>query len=39
MISGQRLAAHKGESDDVVGAMKASEAQNAAEPLSDDDET
>lgn len=35
---GQRLAAQKGESDDLVGAMKAQErAQNEDEPLSDED--
>lgn len=35
MPSGQRLAAAKGESDDLVGAMKAQEAQDAAD--SDED--
>jgi hypothetical protein len=35
---GQRLAAQKGESDDLVGAMKAQERQNASESLSDDEE-
>ncbi|KAF8891222.1 cwf18 pre-mRNA splicing factor-domain-containing protein [Infundibulicybe gibba] len=35
----QRLAAQKGDSDDIVGAMKAQEeAQKASEPLSDDDD-
>ncbi|PPQ64091.1 hypothetical protein CVT24_008908 [Panaeolus cyanescens] len=34
----QRLAAQKGESDDIVGAMRAQELQNASETLSDEDE-
>ncbi|KAF9052994.1 cwf18 pre-mRNA splicing factor-domain-containing protein [Panaeolus papilionaceus] len=34
----QRLAAQKGESDDIVGAMRAQELQNASEALSDEDE-
>ncbi|KAF9014049.1 cwf18 pre-mRNA splicing factor-domain-containing protein [Cyathus striatus] len=34
----QRLAAQKGESDDIVGAMRAQERQNAAENLSDDED-
>ncbi|KIM48775.1 hypothetical protein M413DRAFT_85897 [Hebeloma cylindrosporum] len=34
----QRLAAQKGESDDLVGAMKAQERQNASDSLSDDEE-
>ncbi|KAF9532154.1 cwf18 pre-mRNA splicing factor-domain-containing protein [Crepidotus variabilis] len=34
----QRLAAQKGESDDIVGAMNAQERQNAAESLSDDED-
>ncbi|GLB34729.1 putative cwf18 pre-mRNA splicing factor [Lyophyllum shimeji] len=34
----QRLAAQKGESDDLVGAMNAQERQNAAEALSDEEE-
>ncbi|KAF8965299.1 cwf18 pre-mRNA splicing factor-domain-containing protein [Flammula alnicola] len=33
---GQRLAAQQGESDDLVGAMKAQEQQNASESLSDE---
>lgn len=35
---GQRLAAQKGESDDIVGAMKAQERQTAADSLSDEDD-
>lgn len=34
----QRLAAQKGESDDIVGAMNAQERQNAKADLSDDEE-
>lgn len=36
-MSGQRLAAEKGASDDILGAMNASERANA-EPLSDEEE-
>lgn len=37
--AGQRLAAQKGDSDDLVGAMRAQEkAQNDIETLSDDEE-
>ncbi|KAH9483888.1 Coiled-coil domain-containing protein 12 [Psilocybe cubensis] len=36
--TGQRLAAQKGDSDDLVGAMKAQERQNASESLSDDED-
>jgi coiled-coil domain-containing protein 12 len=36
--TGQRLAAQKGESDDLVGAMKAQERQNASETLDDDED-
>jgi len=38
LIPGQRLAAQKGESDDLVGAMKAQERQNASQSLSDEEE-
>lgn len=38
LISGQRLAAQKGDSDDLVGAMAAQERQNATEVLSDEEE-
>ncbi|KAG6830750.1 hypothetical protein H0H92_014831 [Tricholoma furcatifolium] len=34
----QRLAAQKGESDDLVGAMNAQEQQNASEALSDEED-
>ncbi|KAF9484691.1 mRNA splicing factor [Pholiota conissans] len=34
----QRLAAQKGESDDLVGAMNAQERQNASDSLSDEDD-
>jgi len=34
----QRLAAQRGESDDLVGAMNAQERQNASEALSDEEE-
>ncbi|KAF8197492.1 cwf18 pre-mRNA splicing factor-domain-containing protein [Pholiota molesta] len=34
----QRLAAQKGESDDLVGAMNAQERQNASDTLSDEDD-
>ncbi|KAF5330926.1 hypothetical protein D9619_005387 [Psilocybe cf. subviscida] len=34
----QRLAAQKGDSDDLVGAIKAQERQNASESLSDEDD-
>jgi coiled-coil domain-containing protein 12 len=38
-LVGQRLASQKGESDDLVGAMKAQEkSQNDAETLSDDED-
>ena len=37
-FEGQRLASQKGESDDIVGAMKAQERQNASESLSDEEE-
>ena len=37
-ISGQRLAAQKGDSDDLVGAMAAQERQNASEAHSDEEE-
>lgn len=37
-LPGQRLAAQKGESDDIFGAMKAQERQNATEALSDDED-
>ena len=36
--SGQRLSAQKGQSDDLVGAMKAQERQNASASLSDEDD-
>ena len=35
---GQRLAAQKGESDDLVGAMRAQEKQDASETLSDEED-
>jgi len=35
---GQRLAAQKGQSDDLVGAMKAQEVQNAAANSDDEDD-
>ena len=38
VFEGQRLASQKGESDDIVGAMKAQERQNASESLSDEEE-
>jgi coiled-coil domain-containing protein 12 len=37
-IIGQRLAAQKGDSDDLVGAMRAQETQNASETLFDDED-
>jgi coiled-coil domain-containing protein 12 len=37
-IAGQRLAAQKGESDDIVGAMNAQERQIAKTDLSDDED-
>jgi coiled-coil domain-containing protein 12 len=35
---GQRLAAQKGDADDIFGAMQAQERQNASESLSDEDD-
>ena len=37
-MTGQRLAAQKGDSEDIVGAMNAEERQNASDPLSDEDD-
>ena len=38
LSKGQRLAAQKGESDDLVGSMNAQERQNASEVLSDEED-
>jgi hypothetical protein len=38
LFTGRRLAAQKGESDDLVGAMKAEEEAQKAEQLLDDDD-